>query len=49
MLEMREYKVKIAVVPTMFEIKLGIAKTEFKTIKIKGYTLKDAMKRNHIR
>lgn len=44
-LKMRKFKVPILTNPPVYEIALGLAKVERKTVEIEGYTLKDAMKR----
>ena len=44
-LKMKTFTVRVAVVPTMVEVKLFGAKVKYETRKIEGYTLKDAKKR----
>jgi|HubBroStandDraft_4_1064222.scaffolds.fasta_scaffold03228_9 hypothetical protein len=42
---LKEYTIEVQVVPSILEIKLGTAKMERRTVKVLGYSRKDAMRR----
>lgn len=49
MLQMKTYRVRVLVVPTVLETQLTGAKAYYETREIQGYTLKDAKRKAGIR